>query len=129
MPASNSLRNSRPKIIADDGQGVFSSGASYRLARTRPECGQACRPVKQRLNARIRPARPNENAIPPLVSTARRGWNSMSISRNWRQFEMRKCLNSMRSKFNRSRRRERNGLEGSSSPRSQDVRIEESSAS
>ena len=28
MLASNPLRNSRPELIADDGQGVFTSGAS-----------------------------------------------------------------------------------------------------
>jgi len=39
MLASNPSRNSRPELIADDGQGVFTSGASYSLARTRPESG------------------------------------------------------------------------------------------
>ncbi len=36
MLASNPLRNSRPELIANDGQGVYTSGASYNLARTRP---------------------------------------------------------------------------------------------
>ena len=45
--ASNPLRNSRPELIADDGQGVFSSGASYSLARTRPECGTPAQVYKK----------------------------------------------------------------------------------
>jgi hypothetical protein len=32
MLASNPSRNSRPELIADDGQGVILSGASYSLA-------------------------------------------------------------------------------------------------
>jgi hypothetical protein len=39
MLASTPLRNSRPELIADDERGVFSSGAPFSLARTRPECG------------------------------------------------------------------------------------------
>lgn len=39
MLASNPSRNSRPELIADDGQGVFLPGASYSLARTRPRSG------------------------------------------------------------------------------------------
>jgi hypothetical protein len=39
MLASNPSRNSRPELIADDERGVFSSGAPFSLARTRPECG------------------------------------------------------------------------------------------
>ncbi len=34
MLASNPLRNSRPELIAYDGQGVVSSGASYSLVTT-----------------------------------------------------------------------------------------------
>ena len=47
MLASNPSRNSRPELIADDGQGVFSSGASYSLARTRPECGTPAQVYKK----------------------------------------------------------------------------------
>ena len=47
MLASTPLRNSRPELIADDGQGVFSSGASYSLARTRPECGTPAQVYKK----------------------------------------------------------------------------------
>ncbi len=47
MLASNPLRNSRPELIAYDGQGVVSSGASYSLARTRPECGTLAQVYKQ----------------------------------------------------------------------------------
>jgi hypothetical protein len=47
MLASIPLRNSRTELIADDGQGVFSSGASYSLARTRPECGTPAQVYKK----------------------------------------------------------------------------------
>jgi hypothetical protein len=47
MLASNPLRNSRTELIADDGQGVFTSGASYSLARTRPECGTPAQVYKK----------------------------------------------------------------------------------
>jgi hypothetical protein len=39
MLASNPLRNSRPELIAEDGEGMFLSGVSYSLARTRPGSG------------------------------------------------------------------------------------------
>jgi hypothetical protein len=39
MLASNPPRNSRPELIADDGQGMFLSGVSYTLAPARPESG------------------------------------------------------------------------------------------
>jgi hypothetical protein len=39
MLASTPLRNSRTELIADDGEGVVTSGASYSLARTRPGSG------------------------------------------------------------------------------------------
>ena len=47
MLASTPLRNSRPELIADDGQGAFSSGVSYSLARTRPECGTPAQVYKK----------------------------------------------------------------------------------
>jgi hypothetical protein len=47
MLASIPLRNGRTELIADDGQGVFSSGASYSLARTRPECGTPAQVYKK----------------------------------------------------------------------------------
>ena len=47
MLASNPLRNSRPELIAYDGQGVVSSGASYSLVRTRPECGTLAQVYKK----------------------------------------------------------------------------------
>ena len=39
MLASNPSRNSRPELIADDGQGMLLSGVSYTLAPARPESG------------------------------------------------------------------------------------------
>jgi hypothetical protein len=45
MLASNPLRNSRPELIADDGQGVVTSGASYSLAR--PESGTPAQVYKK----------------------------------------------------------------------------------
>jgi hypothetical protein len=39
MLASNPLRNSRPELIANDGQDMFLSGLSYTLVPARPESG------------------------------------------------------------------------------------------
>jgi hypothetical protein len=47
MVATNPLRNSQPELIANDGQGVYTSGASYSLARTRPECGTPAQVYKR----------------------------------------------------------------------------------
>jgi hypothetical protein len=47
MLASNPLRNSRPELIADDGTGRVSSGASYSLARTRPDSGTLAQVYKK----------------------------------------------------------------------------------
>jgi hypothetical protein len=46
MLASTPSRNSRPELIANDGQGV-SSGASYNLARTRPDSGTLAQVYKK----------------------------------------------------------------------------------
>jgi hypothetical protein len=47
LVATNPLRNSRPELIANDGKGVFTSGASYSLARTRPERGTSAQVYKK----------------------------------------------------------------------------------
>ncbi len=47
MLASNPLRNSRPELVVDDGQGVVTSGASYSLARTRPGSGTLAQVYQQ----------------------------------------------------------------------------------
>jgi hypothetical protein len=47
MLASTPLRNNRPELIVDDGQGVVSSGASYSLARTRPGSGTLAQVYQQ----------------------------------------------------------------------------------
>jgi hypothetical protein len=47
MLASNPLRNSRPELIADDGTGRVSSGASYSLARNRPDSGTLAQVYKK----------------------------------------------------------------------------------
>ena len=39
MLASNPSRNSRPELIANDGQNMFLSGVSYTLVPARPESG------------------------------------------------------------------------------------------
>ncbi len=47
MLASTPLRNSRPELIVDDGQGVVTSGASYSLARTQPGSGTLAQVYQQ----------------------------------------------------------------------------------
>ena len=47
MLASNPLRNSQPELIADDGAGRVSSGASYSLAQTRPDSGTLAQVYKK----------------------------------------------------------------------------------